>query len=1353
MDTAEEFAEAINKLGGIYSTTIETVEGMGLDNARAITKTIMFYRDEMPNLPMGPIFKLAKGRSDGVFGWIPTPGMMANQNQYNFHIKDGEIVADELPVYLGEHYFAKGQESFLYKDQEDMVNSGYSPKNSNFLENTPVHENGHNTMARLTLLQLNKKIQDGLIELPDANSVEAINKLVYDQWKETHKLLAKNAIERLGLKFSDAEWKRQAATISEYAATGDYLNQTYKYETFSEAMVDYLANGENASKFSLAIVDQVKELSERYAIAADPSLTFAKNGLQETKGLFKDGQYNFPKDVKTDAQRAKWLNEWRQKNPYLKGKGIFTEEEYRKANLWDTFFQKEARAINSKTKTTMPDLLAQKNGDFLEELAATNAKRMTAKIKEASVNGFSEDLATVVFSKNANDILDSMDAFIIKRIDDAAEDLAAKMPGGATEENLNSARITLWSEDSTRNDTINMLATLAPDIDLGTVRNKVNTLFETQAKGLAAYDILPVETKKLMAEEKKWRAQLYKENKYAQKIGKATDAELTDYIGDATQVIHYKKAGEDVYVVTNDPVITSILKRPNNYKETNIVVESVAQISNTISRLYRLGTTGANPLAYVRNVLRDPMQAMVQGGFNPLRMYLSPEAFYHTLRGYGLDDATIQEVSARMKNWAASSTMTQEMRNMGLQTPGTLAYRNRVEQVSKKLNEVGSKIMSPLEAPLEKWESTFRNQVAQQSFVKNFERTGDVNKALTSALFDASNSTTDFSHSVGIFRRATSTVPYLSSAINGTASFWRQFNVDPVGMICRITAGFMVPVMGITAWNLSDEQRRNVYKNLPEWYRDSHIFLIDLDGNVISFPVPEEIQHYYGVARRLIEYTQDVTPYGIPSIMAQGMFGFLPVDVNGFFGEDGNIDLNKGFWQTMSGLIPQAATTLYEWIWEKDMFTGADLSSYDWLNKRVNALSNIFGTGAKNLINSLGTMFGAPDKMFVGMGYADTLARDLFGMGFNNATNQFMNIVGNPETYDLETGKTKAATGLFKENEELKKKIQAIDSEIAWTTDENRVKELEQEKSDSIKAFIDKVSNLTNKYMQLYTSTGGLEEWQKEKLVKLLTLGDNFSSDDSSSYRAEESSSSFLSERSLAQQRYLDAGLPGGPSLESLAIRENGNPQNSIDVQAAISSFYGTPKQAATDFRNAMEKAGLKDIRNEFYGAIQQIYDAADAQNAQPDYDLIEKIQARYLQAFDSVLIPILNQYGVGILNNNDFIDELRKQVNGMIPSDDWRQSAKNAKKFLSTKEFPTAGVDVKKWLKQRYSSSMRNRNIDSDQEVKDQLEAIKKDIDAGRSGAAKGRIESLRNGVNKANYFISSTDYQTLIEYYNMVK
>ena len=1344
LESSDEYAHTISTLGGVYNISAGTIDQIGKTNAEAVIRTILYYRDNMPNIGTGPTYHF-DGRS-GSWGYI----MPATANSYyGWKLVDGHIEAEEYGVFMGYMYRAGNEEAAIKKKQHECE-TGFKPKNTGTLESTPQHEGGHSLMMQLAVHKLNRLADDGLIKLPE--DTFEIGRLVEDTYDELHALIIDRAMKRIGYeKYTEADIAREANTISEYAASTDYGKDKagrWKHdEIMSESQRMYAGNGQNSSKFCLAIVEEMKNEAALYANAAAPAEVFAKNNLTAPKGLFKDDQYAFPSKAKTSNQKAKWLDEWRQKNPYLKGKGLFTEENYRLANLWDTYFQKEIYAYNPNSKTSMPDILSKKNGDFLEDLASNAAKKMVAEIKKASIEGFNEKLATMALSRNSSDIARAMDEFIVGRVNKAAEEIAAKMPGGATPDNLNAARITLWSDSSVRNDFVNLVSSLSPDIDAKNINSKITELFDTQAKGFASVEALPVDIKKLQAEQEKLTEKLYKENNYARKKGKEVDGELENYRGEVTQVVHYKEAGEDVYVVVSDPVLADILKKPNNYQETGIVVESLAQAANFISRAYRLGTTGANPIAFVRNVLRDPMQATIQGGFNPINMSLSPEVFYHTLRNFGLDENTIKTVTAKLQNWAGASGMTAEMRNMGVQTPGSIGYRSRVEQASKKLNRLGeSKIIQAAEAPLETWETMFRNQIAQQSFVKNYKRYGDVNKAMGMAMFDASNSTTNFSHSVGLFKRATSTVPYLSSAINGTRSFWVQFNVDPIGMMTRITAGFMVPAMAITAWNLSSQERKDAYMNLPEWYRQSHLVLVDLEGNVIAFPIPEELEQYYGTARKLMEFSQEATPWSISQIIAQGAFGFLPVDTDGFFKEDGTIDFERGWAQLGSGLLPQAVTAIYEFAAERDLFTGQDLSDYKAWNKWLNALGNVFGTGFKTVINDIGMLLGASEKDLVGKSTANTLARDLFGVGFDNAKMEFMELVGNPSEVDPETGKETQATGLFAENEKLQKQLQNINAQIAYS-DEDKKAELEEQKQTLINNFTDRVKNLANKYMSLYTQTGGLQEWQKEKLVKILTLGLSSSSGSEGSYQSADSSTAYLNERSMAQQRYVDAGLPAGPSLE--AIGDNG----SIELQAAISRFYGVNKQATQDFKNVVESSGMKKVKDEFYSVMQQIYDAADEQGKSPDYDLIERIQARYLQMMDAALVPIINQYGINVLNNNDFIDAVRRQVNGMIPSDDWRQSAKNAKRFLSTKEFPTAGVDVKKWLKKRYSSGMVDRGLDSDQEVVDRLQSIRDDIDAGRMGSARGKIEDLKNGVNKANYYISAKDLQTLNELYNMVK
>ena len=1349
-------ANTIKRLGGVHDIDAATVAKMGVENTRAINRTILFYRDNMPNLAMGSTFRCAPSRKKGVAGWIPTPHQ-DNAAEYKFKIVNGKVEAD-FPVYLAEAFYKKGQEESTKNSiRIDVITHG-APKNAYGLEYVPIHENGHATMARLSVLRLNDKISEGKVHVTENMPPEEIGRLVYKEYEEVHTELCKRALDRIGVKYTDKTlnriWKQLADDISSYAST----QGIYKRETFSEAMADVWANQDTATKFSVAIVEEMRNECQKYSMAYSPRKNLEANGIPYKADLFKGDEWNFPDGVKNRKQKAEWLAKRRAENPFINKKGPLTTDDYIKANQWDTFFKKEIESYDPGCKTSTPNKLVEKNGEFIEDLANNTAKKLVDEIKNASIEGFDERLAMIALGQNKGDTTQALNDFIVSRINASAEKIAAKMDGGATAENINQARITLWQDEKVKADMNQLMASLSPEMSQEDISRAVSMLFDEQAKGFASVEALQVDYKNYNEEYKKLKNQLESSNNAARAAGRKRDKSLKEdgYIDDTTQTIHYKDGGEDVYVVVSDPAVASILKNPNNYAEHGHTVSGLTAAANTISRMYRLGTTGLNPLALVRNVLRDPFQATMTSGFNPLTMNLSPEVFYRSLRQYGLDDATIKNVTERLQSWASQTSMTAALKQIGGETPGTAAYKTKAEGFIKRTNnKIGnSKIMKVAEAPMEAWESAFRNQIAQQSFTKAMKRTGgDVDKSMASAMFDASNATTDFSHAIGKFSNAISTVPYLSSAINGTASFWRIFNNDPLGMIGRLTAGFMVPVMAITAWNLGSEERRKAYMNLPEWFRDGHLVMVDLEGNVYAMPIPDEIAQFSGTARRLIEYTNDANEYSIPSILAQGAFGFLPVDVDGYFNQDGSLNLSRGTGQLLSGLAPQAVTAIYEIAAQEKLYTGQDISDYTTLNKVINTLGNVFGTSAVNLINDVGFLCGASSKFITGKSTMETLARDLFGVGFNEASNQFMALVGNPSSVDPETGKEKKATGLFAESEKIAKQLESLDKQVAFASTEEEKKKIYEQKEKLIEDFGKRVASLTNNYMQLYSITGGFEDWQKKKLIQILGMGGSVSSATTGSYQAADSSQAALDEYALGRQRYVDLGLPTNPTIEALIPNKNGNLSNTIELQAAIDSFYGAPKQAAQDYANAIEESGLKDIRNEFYDAIEAIYDRADELGVAPDYDLIEKIQARYLQSVDAVLVPIINQYGMSILNNNDFIDAVRRQVNGMIPSDDWRQSRRNAKKFLSSKDYPTATVDVKKWLKERYSSGMRNRGLDSDTEVTQKLDSIKQKIDSGQTGAARGEIEDLKNGINRSAYYISSTDYQKLLEYYNMVK
>lgn len=1353
--STEGLAESVNGVsGGRCSIGAESVERIGKENVAAINQGIMSYRDNMPEMPFKVEFLQADryhGKDQKAYGWVPHP----KSSDYDWKIENGHITG-HLQVYLGPDYKKENRAELLEskKDATKPKNGQvpFHPKNSGTDWSTPVHEMGHNYTIQLTIAEMNRKIDAGelkvagdIVSNADGSNAMPIGRAVWEANGELEERLLNNALKAAGYDIDNMTPKQiQRALTKEGNKISGYASQVpisrgrnvryasgnnYRGEIFSESMVNYIANGGDISPFCSSIVSQMHREGGRFAIASNPGKVFKENGLNAPRGLFKaDGSYNFPTSVKTDAQKGKWLDAKRQKNPYLKGE--FTDDTFAKAHRYDSFFQKEIAPLGYASMA--PGTLIKKSGDYYEKIRNEAVDIAMKQLKEI---GFDQDLATLVFSHSATDVTEALDNFVIKEVEKMSKELDTATPG--------EAKLLAWSSDTVKEKVTEMVAAMSPSGDMKAIEDRIDRLFSDQASGYAAYDRMP-DANEMLSEQERLTKQLKKENKQAQKIGKKLDESLGAYSGDATHMVHYKQGGEDVWVATSDPIVAQLLKNPYSYKELGVGLETATAVMNFISTGYRLGTTGLNPIALIQNVLRDPMRAYLTAGSDPFTMSLNPHSFYNTLRQYGLDDDTINYVTERISNWASSSTMTKQMRIGEKQS----SYRNRAEKFANNLKKVSdTKIVRMGQAPLEAWEKMSRNAIGMQEFEKTLKRTGDVDKAMGAALFVTSNATTDFSHAIGKFNRAIATVPYLSSAINGTASFWRMFTIDPIGVTARIVGGFMVPVMAITAWNLSTDENREVYEHLPEWFKQGHLMLVDpTSKTVFSIPIDAELQQFAGMARMLMEYTNEASPFNIPNILAQGAFGFLPVDVSGFFSEDGSINVKRGWGQLASGLFPQAFTAIYEWCNEQDLFTGADLSGYNELQKWVNLGTNIFGTGFKQLWNDVGMMLGIPAELKVGRTTAETIARNLFGQGMDAAKDQFMSIVGRPESV-AKNGKIIKASGLFAENEQLQARIESLNKQIAYASDEEKPG-LEKQKQDLIDTFVTKVGNLMRNYNNLFQQTGGLEDWQKNRLIQVLTLGNSWAgSGAEGSYQSEEADTAALSERGLAIQRYIQAGLPAGPTESNLAGT------NSIEIQAALNRFYGAPKQAATDFRTAVKESNLKDIRTEFYNAVSKIYDYADEHKIKPDYDLIEKIQARYLQAVDASLIPIINQYGIAILNNSDFIETVNNYVNGMIPSDDWRRSTKNAKKYLSSKEFPTATVDVKKWLIQRYSSGLRNRGIDSDSTVTEQLESIKNDIDAGRMGAAKGKIQSLMNGINKANFYISSKDFQTLTELNNMVK
>ena len=106
-----------------------------------------------------------------------------------------------------------------------------------------------------------------------------------------------------------------------------------------------------------------------------------------------------------------------------------------------------------------------------------------AEIKKASIEGFDHRLAQIALGQHSGDVKQAIDDFIISRINAGAEKIAAKMDGGATAENLNIARVTLWQDDTIKAEMSKLMGSLSSEMSQEDINKAISTLANKPTSG------------------------------------------------------------------------------------------------------------------------------------------------------------------------------------------------------------------------------------------------------------------------------------------------------------------------------------------------------------------------------------------------------------------------------------------------------------------------------------------------------------------------------------------------------------------------------------------------------------------------------------------------------------------------------------------------------------------------------------------------------------------------------------------------------------------------------------------------------------------------------------------------------
>ena len=224
--------------------------------ANTLNDVVDFYRNEFNISPHATIYNEPQELPGNALGGTISPS--DTEGQYHVNLRHAKE-SDEAEA---KEYSEEGSES------------GFHPKNSSGLANTPVHEFGH---AVYSMLFPQEEEESDTIQ-PSKQQTHYENSwgLVDDALKDM------GLVNRSNDDFDDEDYYEKAdeniLDISRYAIA-------HPHETVAEALTDYYYNRDNSADLTKAIVNRLKSRGYMY-------------GLEQEGGVGKPGADNFIKNLR-----------------------------------------------------------------------------------------------------------------------------------------------------------------------------------------------------------------------------------------------------------------------------------------------------------------------------------------------------------------------------------------------------------------------------------------------------------------------------------------------------------------------------------------------------------------------------------------------------------------------------------------------------------------------------------------------------------------------------------------------------------------------------------------------------------------------------------------------------------------------------------------------------------------------------------------------------------------------------------------------------------------------------------------------------------------------------------------------
>lgn len=167
---------------------------------------------------------------------------------------------------------------------------------------------------------------------------------------------------------------------------------------------------------------------------------------------------------------------------------------------------------------------------------------------------------------------------------------------------------------------------------------------------------------------------------------------------------------------------------------------------------------------------------------------------------------------------------------------------------------------------------------------------------------------------------------YLNAGIQGSRSWIQSFKANPIKTGAKLTTTLLFPTAALTAWNLSDPDRKAAYEDIAPYEKEGNFIFVppnptkDEDGkwNVIKIKMPPGLSKLTIPVRRALEQMHGMDEVKFTEIANSLFSAPLPFDVTKVENGEVGVDTNS----ILSTLTPQIIKPSIEAFANKNFFTG-----------------------------------------------------------------------------------------------------------------------------------------------------------------------------------------------------------------------------------------------------------------------------------------------------------------------------------------------------------------------------------------------------------------------------------------------